>query len=201
MPLGASITNGVGSSDGNGYRQKLRDQLVNSGYGIDFVGSQGGGNMEDNQNEGYPGLRIEEVQARAEQNVPNFLPNVYTINLGTNDASQNFDVDNAGGRMNDLLNYLWSATPDATVILSTLIINLDANVDSRVQYINGQFSDLAGRLASEGRRIVVVEMHGADGPQPNEMSDNTHPNDVGFQKMADIFFRGIQQASDAGFLQ
>jgi lysophospholipase L1-like esterase len=200
MPLGASITFGVGSSDGNGYRAKLRDQIVGAGHNVDMVGTQTGGSMEDNQNEGYPGLRIEEVQGKAEQNVPSFLPNVYTINVGTNDASQNFDVDNAGGRMNDLLNYLWTATPDATVILSTLIINLDSGTDARAQHINGQFSDLAGRLADEGRRIVLVDMHGADGPQSNEMSDNTHPNDTGFQKMADIFFRGIQQATDAGFI-
>jgi lysophospholipase L1-like esterase len=157
--------------------------------------------MADPDNEGFPGLRIEEVLTHAQADVPNYLPNLYTINLGTNDASQDFDLPNAGGRMGSLLDFLWSATPDATVILSTLIINLDANVDSRAQAINAQYTDLANRLSGDGRRIVLADMHGADGPQTGDMSDATHPNDNGFRLMSNIWARAIQQAADSGFLQ
>ncbi|KAK7229924.1 hypothetical protein V2G26_002094 [Clonostachys chloroleuca] len=201
MPLGASITWGYLSSTGNGYRQDLLESLNGAGYTVDYVGSQQSGTMADPDNEGYPGLRIEQVQTKAEENVPTYLPNVYTINVGTNDAVQNFDVPNAGSRMNDLLSYLWSATPEATVILSTLIINLNATVDARAQTINTQLTSLASQLAGEGKRIVLADMHGSDGPQSDEMADSTHPNDVGYQKMANIWFREIQEASAAGFIQ
>ena len=48
MPLGASITVGYMSSDGNGYRKYLREQLRYAGWGVDMVGSLANGTMNDN---------------------------------------------------------------------------------------------------------------------------------------------------------
>ena len=47
MPLGASITQGVGSDDGNGYRKLLRDQLRYAGWDVNMVGSKLDGTMRD----------------------------------------------------------------------------------------------------------------------------------------------------------
>ena len=47
MPLGASITEGVASSDGNGYRKWLRDTLRYNGWQVNMVGSKQNGNMKD----------------------------------------------------------------------------------------------------------------------------------------------------------
>ena len=48
MPLGASITVGYRSDDGNGYRKWLRQQLRYSGWQVDMVGSLSNGSMHDN---------------------------------------------------------------------------------------------------------------------------------------------------------
>lgn len=48
MPLGASITVGYQSSDGNGYRKFLREQLRFAGWEVDMVGSLANGTMKDN---------------------------------------------------------------------------------------------------------------------------------------------------------
>jgi hypothetical protein len=40
MPLGASITQGVGSSPQDGYRKPLRDHLRSLGYKVNMVGSR-----------------------------------------------------------------------------------------------------------------------------------------------------------------
>jgi hypothetical protein len=47
LPLGASITLGTMSSDGNGYRKALRDQLRFDGWNVNMVGSRTGGTMKD----------------------------------------------------------------------------------------------------------------------------------------------------------
>lgn len=47
MPLGASITEGVQSTDGNGYRKWLRQQLRWKGWKVNMVGSKQNGNMAD----------------------------------------------------------------------------------------------------------------------------------------------------------
>lgn len=48
LPLGASITQGVGSSTGNGYRKPLRDKLRSEGWLVNMVGTKQDGNMVDN---------------------------------------------------------------------------------------------------------------------------------------------------------
>lgn len=47
MPLGASITQGQASTDGNGYRKWLREQLRWKGWKVNMVGSKMDGNMAD----------------------------------------------------------------------------------------------------------------------------------------------------------
>lgn len=47
MPLGASITQGIQSTDGNGYRKHIRDQLRFAGWNVNMVGSKRDGNMND----------------------------------------------------------------------------------------------------------------------------------------------------------
>ena len=55
MPLGASIVNGVGSSDKNGFRYALRNKLIWEGNPVNMIGSQNAGNMADGSCECYPG--------------------------------------------------------------------------------------------------------------------------------------------------
>lgn len=200
MPLGASITFGFRSTDGNGYRQDLRDMLIDDGFKVDMVGSHKGGNMTDPDNEGWSGFRVDQVKGKAVKSVPKLQPNLFTINAGTNDCAQNHKLDTVGDRMDDLLEYLWDTSDDSTIILSTLIINLDKTIEARVEKVNSQYTALAKKKAAEGKKIILAEMHGDDGPQPDEMADNTHPNDIGYNKMAKIWYRAIKAAEGKGFL-
>ncbi len=202
MPLGASITYGQASTDGNGYRSSLRSQLSAVGNPINMVGSRQAGTMRDNDVEGWPGFRIDQVRAKAVAagGVGRWKPNVVLINAGTNDATQGWNVSTAGERMEGMVREVWGASPRAVVVLSTLLVNRKA--EGNVQAINRQFGDVARRLRdAEGRRLVLVDMHGDAGPGMDDLVDGTHPNDVGYRKMANIWFAGLVAASDAGWLQ
>lgn len=48
MPLGASITNGYRSTEHNGYRDYIRQQLRYKGWDVEMVGSLRNGTMIDN---------------------------------------------------------------------------------------------------------------------------------------------------------
>ncbi|KAL8899223.1 MAG: hypothetical protein Q9207_006304 [Kuettlingeria erythrocarpa] len=56
LPLGASITAGQGSSDGNGYREYLQQDLT--GTTMQYVGSLRSGSMAGNYHEGHSGYTI-----------------------------------------------------------------------------------------------------------------------------------------------
>lgn len=165
-----------------------------------MVGTQQGGTMDDPDNEGYPGARVEQVLATARNTVPALSPNLVTINLGTNDCSQNYELDTVGDRMGELLEFLWSTSPGVTIILSTLLINLDETTGARVVDVNAKYGALAYQKQQEGKKLILVDMHSAAAPQPEDMSDNTHPNDVGYGKMATIWHQGIQDAAGRGWL-
>jgi lysophospholipase L1-like esterase len=85
MPLGDSITWGVGSSSGNGYRGPLWNELAADGHPLDFVGTVRNGPMSDPDNEGHSGYRINEIAALADASLTRYRPNVVTLHIGTND--------------------------------------------------------------------------------------------------------------------
>ena len=64
LPLGDSITDGMSSSDGNGYRLRLRD-LLTPENAVEYIGQQHSGFMDDNNNEGYPGIDISLIAEKA----------------------------------------------------------------------------------------------------------------------------------------
>jgi hypothetical protein len=64
MPLGDSITDGVGMG-GGGYRVGLWQRFTQGGYRVDFVGSlfNGPSNLGDHDHEGRSGWRIDQLDA------------------------------------------------------------------------------------------------------------------------------------------
>ncbi|KAF3058575.1 carbohydrate esterase family 3 protein [Daldinia childiae] len=195
MPLGASITFGFGSSDNNGYRKDIRDKIEANGNKVNMVGNNPSGSMKDNDTEGWKSYTVDQVHDKATASVPKYKPNVILVNVGTNDCVQNKDLPNAGKRLQSLLDSLYTESPKATVILSTLLVNKDAAVQARVQDFNAQLRKVANQLQSDKKRLVLVDMQSDDGPEVEDLNaDGTHPNDTGYRKMADVFYEGLKEA-------
>ncbi|MFE4822216.1 ricin-type beta-trefoil lectin domain protein [Streptomyces sp. NPDC056704] len=100
MPLGDSITWGVGSSTDNGYRGPLWDKLAADGHPLDFVGTLRGGSMSDPDNEGHSGYRIDQIAALADD--------VNGGNTADGTAVQIWSCS-------DSANQLWSTYTDGTL--------------------------------------------------------------------------------------
>lgn len=201
MPLGGSITYGVGSSDKNGYRKFLYDMLTSDGHIVEMVGSRKSGTMPNNRNEGWRGFTIDQIERKARVSIPLLMPNLVAINAGSNDCLQNLEIGQIGSRINGLLEYIWSTCPGSTIILSTLLSNSDTLTERRILRANEQFRELAFQKYKQHKKIILVDMHGADGPNADELVDGTHPNDLAYQKMATIWQRGFREAVSKGFLQ
>ncbi|ETS75446.1 hypothetical protein PFICI_12390 [Pestalotiopsis fici W106-1] len=200
MPLGGSITHGVGSSDGNGYREILHDTLIADGYAVDMVGSRKTG--KGHCHEGWRGYRIDQIAAKAAKSIPELKPNVLTINAGSNDCIQDFEINSAGDRIDQILRLAWSIVPSSTLLLSTLLPNIDTAVESRVLLLNEQIQMLWERHDAAGRKIVLVNMHGSRGPLLDQLVvDGTHPNDAGYRCMASLWREAFAEAASKGFLR
>ncbi|KAL4804047.1 SGNH hydrolase-type esterase domain-containing protein [Aspergillus unguis] len=196
MPLGASITVGYQSSDGTGYRKPLREQLRYAGWQVDMVGSLENGTMKDNQNEGHFGDTIDSI-ADASKGSMKMQPNVILINAGTNDGLQDVHVTDADDRMNSLIDGIFAAIPNTTVVLSTLIPNTHAQ--SVMNRINAEYRNVVARRRQNGDRLILAEM--SYFISKDRLVDGTHPDDQGYREMAAVWWAAIQEAENEGFLQ
>lgn len=198
MPLGASITWGTSSTDGNGYREALRRHLADdAGVAVDMVGSQRSGTAADNDNEGHPGYRIDAVAAGADAWIAAARPDVVLLNVGTNDMLQNYDLANAPARLSALVDQILRAAPAATVVVSTLVPNPDATVESRVRAYNAQLRDIVQAKAAAGRKVRLADLH-ANLTLADIGSDRIHPTDGGYRKLADVWYSALQPVLGAG---
>lgn len=201
MPLGGSITQGVGSSDLNGYRKHLFEMIQSCGCDIRMVGSRKTGSMEANEHEGWRGFRLDEIEKKAKNSVPKLKPDIFTVNAGSNDCIQKFEIDTFGKRMSAMLEYLWLTSPGSTVILSTLLFNADQETNSQVLRVNDQIRALVEQRAAIQSKVVLADMYTDKGPGFEDLVDGTHPGDAGYRKMAEIWLGSIREAAVKSFLE
>ncbi|WP_432836639.1 SGNH/GDSL hydrolase family protein [Dactylosporangium sp. CA-092794] len=198
MPLGASITWGTNSSDGNGYRETLRRHLTGeAGLSIDYVGSQRSGTAADNDNEGHPGYRIDQVAAGATGWLTTYRPDVVLLNVGTNDTIQNYDLPNAPARLRALIDQIIAADPGVSVIFSTLVPSRDATNNARVQAFNAALPAIAQAEAAAGHDVHLADLNGTL-TAADIGADGIHPTDAGYVKLADLWFAAARPVLGAG---
>lgn len=198
MPLGASITYGIDSSDGNGYRLPLANNL--SGAKLKFIGSVQSGDMDDNYNEGHPGATIRDTANFARASL-GYRPNVILLHVGTNDFDINKPketTEDATDRLGGLIDELVFVCPDATILVAQLVHAANPLYEKRIQLFNDQVPRIVAKRANAGHRVMVSDMRSIT---TKYLADGIHPTDVGYKKMADIWYDGIKAAYAKGWVQ
>ena len=190
LPLGDSITAGYQSTTANGYRGPLASALASQVGTVDFVGSQIDGSMPDPDNEGHFGYEIDRLASLTNIALYNYKPNLVLLDAGINDLGNGNDVTNAPARLASLLDQVLASEPDATVLVAQLIVNATPNVESEVGAFNNQLATLVQARASAAKHVYLVDMSAVT---VNDLADGLHPNDAGYQLMANAWDAGIQQ--------
>jgi lysophospholipase L1-like esterase len=200
MSIGASVTFGTGSTTGDSYRKDLQDQLVAAGQTVNYVGQRQNGNFTNNQVEATPGFVFNQIANASNTAVPQFLPNLILLDVGTNNCNKGGTVPDLGANVSSLINSMFAQSPGATVILPTVLVNKIAKQDACRVDVNNQYAAMATQMAAQGAKFVLVDMRSPEGPTVNDLFDTRHPNDAGYAKMANVWMQGIQQAIAQGFI-
>ncbi|MBW4700450.1 MULTISPECIES: FG-GAP-like repeat-containing protein [unclassified Micromonospora] len=200
MPLGDSITQGVGGSPaGTGYRARLWDLLSDQPGALDFVGSVDTGELPDTNHEGHPGWKINQINSLVRDcPVARYRPNVVTLHIGTNDLRSAVDIPATVGQLRTLINTTLRRGPESTVFVATLVPSLSPDINARVQQYNAQVVSLVGELRAVGRPVRLVSMSAVTAA---DMTDGLHPNNTGYRKMADAFDGAIDSALTEGLIR
>ncbi len=203
MPIGDSITAGYLSSDNNGYRKTLYTDRQGAGDQVDFVGSLRDGNAFDPDHEGHSGKRIDEVATYLTTALPNYQPNIVTLHIGTNDMLQDYELSTAPTRLGSMIDQIISALPGVTVVVAQLIPNTGVvassgvTIQSRVDAYNSAIPGVVQTRVNAGKHVYMVSMSTLTA---SDLSDGTHPNDGGYQKMASVWNASIAQVISKGWV-
>lgn len=198
MPLGDSITAGYDSSTGNGYREPLATALAGQIGTLDFVGSQIDGTMADPDNEGHFGIDISDLAALTTAALNRYKPNIVALDVGINDIGGNYYVSTAPSRLASLIDQILAAEPDATVLVAQLIVNGDPAEEGEVVTFNNALPAIVQARASAGKHVYLVNMSALT--YPADLDGTLHPNDTGYQLMANAWDTAIQQVIAYGWI-
>lgn len=204
MPLGDSITFGIGSPTMSGYRVPLFRKARAANRSMTFVGTMTSGPATvdgvpfPQQNEGHRTFLIDTIGTRAglAPLVPaammNHKPHIVTLMIGTNDTSSATYAPEAPQRLGALVDRVIAADPNALVVVARIIPQGVAANNQRVITFNNALPAVVNARSAMGKHVVLVDMYQAIVSDPNYlqtlMTDNLHPNDAGFEKMADVWW-------------
>jgi lysophospholipase L1-like esterase len=167
---------------------------------VNFVGTKKNGNFTDNDVEATSGFVISQIATAVAAALPQFLPNLVLIDAGTNNCNRGGIIADAGANVTAMIQNVFTQSPGATVILTTILVNKIAEQDACRVDINKQYTALAAQLQQAGQKLVLVDMRSPDGPTVDQLFDTRHPNDSGYVAMSKVWFKGIQQAISQGLL-
>lgn len=220
MPLGDSITDG---SVPGGYRDPLYTDLTNAGYSFSFVGSATDNSTtlltdhSDQHHEGNSGYVIENKASQDPNaggtgdggimdNVDTWLgsgganPNYILLMIGTNDVRLDYYLSEAPSRLSTLISMIsdpkTGLRPNAKLIVAqiTPFGSGSVSTNTEAQAFNAAIPGIVATDQAAGMHVSYVNMYGALNPSTDIGSDNIHPVQSGYNKMATVWLGGIEAA-------
>lgn len=201
MPLGDSITYDYRYSDldtprptgvRSGYRGYLYNMLEEAGVNVDFVGSQIAGEDVvppfDPDNEGHPGWTSYDIAQQTYAYMMQSNPDIVLLHIGTND-SPSTDPDGVRAILDEIDRFECDSGHHIQVLVALIIDRQKPT--QRTEQFNVRLLDLLQKRVVAGDDIVIVDMYRGAGLNSGDYVDYTHPNEVGYQKMAQVWFNAI----------
>jgi len=170
MPLGDSITDGVGSSaPGGGYRVQLFHDAVQAHKALTFVGSATDpngpstldGKTFPRNHEGHPGYTIDDssttsgISPLVDQSIATNHPQIILLMIGTNDTNRNIDVANAPARLGALLDRMIKDAPNALLVVAKITPTMDDGANTSVHAYNDAITGLVQAHTEDVGRAIA----------------------------------------------
>ncbi|GKT74201.1 GDSL-like Lipase/Acylhydrolase [Colletotrichum tofieldiae] len=195
LPVGDSITVGFASSDGNGYRLKLDENL--SANDVVFAGTVTSGNLTDGYFAGWSGRTIQYIADNVGPSLEQ-RPNVILLHAGTNDMNPNPDVSKEGNdpagaaaRLGCLIDQMITACPDATVLVAQIVNTCDVNQRPATEEFQKLIPGVVEQRRNASHHVLAVDFAALG--DAILRPDCIHPSDEGYRTMGDYWYDFIAQ--------
>ncbi|WP_181794152.1 SGNH/GDSL hydrolase family protein [Streptomyces sp. WELS2] len=190
MPLGDSITAGLTSTGGAGYRDELLGHLHRLGHDACFAGPC----VNAFQPQGDPGyaavcgITIEALTSLLPQWVPAARPDWLLVHIGTNNMYGPGHTA-APGLLRTFVETLLGLAPSAGILLASIIPSRLPEWQAHIDGYNRRVREIAEEYGRR-ERVFFVDMAPALHASPqggDDLSDLVHPCDQGYAKMAAVW--------------
>jgi lysophospholipase L1-like esterase len=201
------------------YRMDLWDKLKDAGFDVNFVGNRISGQLMqdfDPDHEGHPGWTDQDIADNILGWLWQFDPvNVVLLHIGTNNVDSYTDSDEVERILDEIDAYENVSGEEVWVILVRIINRVGYDCDNpslpnTTKYNNNVITMALDRINNPMNlafpdKIIIVDMEcGADiiyefvtqNPPGDMWTDGVgglHPFMTGYEKMAEIWFQGLQQ--------
>lgn len=186
MPLGDSITVGVGSPNKSGYRIDLQRRLRAAGVTTDFVGSQSDGDGGDLDHEGRGGWTIDQIAAQVDRRLTESEPDVVLLHAGTNNITRSEDPAAVAGKLSALIDRVRARVPAAHIYVARIIGTAVGSEVAANRAYNTMIPDV---VRAKDPQVHLVDQSTVTGL---DIYDRHHPNEFGYRKMAHNWYEAIR---------
>jgi lysophospholipase L1-like esterase len=188
MPVGDSVTAGIGSTGNGAYRTNLYTAYTNAGISFDFVGSQSGGpsSLPDKNHEGHSGWTISQIASNVNNWLNTYNPDVMLLMIGGNDTLAGTVPTSA---LSSLIDQITNQKPNLHLFVADYYYSLPSNQNYQliVQY-DAAIPGIVQQKANAGKHVYFVKLSDAQ-LATSEYADGLHPTDSGYSKLAAIWNR------------
>ena len=172
---------------------------MGSGSAVTYIGSIRSGTMADNNNDGYDGYTIAQIQSEAGPALRQ-RPNVVLLHAGTNDMNDSPPTDpyaTAPDRLGTLIDTVLCTCPDAVVLVAQIINSATASTESRIVTYDDAVPSVVSERSNKGFKVYTVDMRSITAA---DLFDTLHPTDAGYNMMATLWFDALQEVSGLGWI-
>lgn len=145
-------------------------------------------------------MQISQIADKAKSSQKSLDPNIILLHAGTNDLNMGppIDPDHAPDRLGALIDQLIQTSPDAVILVAQIINSASAQTQALIEKYNDAIPAVVAQRAGS-HHVAVVDFRNS--LLPTDYADSLHPNDGGYRKMADLWFRAIQDAAAQNWIQ
>ncbi|MEU4245193.1 SGNH/GDSL hydrolase family protein [Actinoplanes sp. NPDC026619] len=192
MPLGDSITMGIGSATMSSYRIDLQKRLAGAGMDVDFVGSQQHGSpaTADLDHEGHSGWTVAKIAANVDGWLTTYQPDAVLLMIGTNDLRTEAGSVGATERLSALVDQITVAAPATELFVAKITGTRTAGNAPQQKRTDAYNARIPGIVAAKGAHVHLVDQSTV---RRLDIRDGLHPNDFGFAKMSWNWYQAMQK--------
>jgi lysophospholipase L1-like esterase len=188
MALGDSLTVGVGSTRGGGYRAPFWERMRDAGVEVDMVGGKiDGPETFDNRHQGYAQMPLHELSAGVFDKVRSFEPDYVLLLAGSDEVgTSHFSPHAFAANLDVMIDRIFTARSGVKLLIGTLPPARYGKKQGAKRAVNELLRRSVRERAARGQAVYLVDAFAAMDPQ-REMADASHPNDAGYERIGEAF--------------